>query len=594
MSATGSALNGEADSARTEHPPLLGRKSVLMGLLTSGFVVANVARPSAASAGTIKPVAATQNAYVVRWTPSTAYSAGQQVVSPTCYVVAANVAHTSSAAYATDTAKWSLGSTDARRDAVGMLAKDNGIVGNGITDDGAALNALLRSAATLGIPVVLTPLSTVFTTVAIVIPSNTRLNGNRATIKCGIAGLYTPTVGIANASNVLIENLVIDGNKAAFSATTEYKHGVGMNAATDVILRNVTSNTNKGDGVYLAGAAAGSYCERITLDNVTCEHNHRNGLSVISARTVRVLGGSYSYTSGTFPKCGIDIEPNYANDVIQDITFDRVVATGNDESGLLIVLTATPTVPQEGIQATACTFSGNTRAGVDLYTAYHVGLTDCAINDNVSSGITSDVTINHLTVRGGTIMRNGDRGIYAWGKTMTDWLISGVKILDNVGYGISFNYDVGGTTSRFIIESNTIGNDTTTKQLYGILFGGAALTNVSILNNDVRNNTTNGLVLSDCAATSITSGNIGYNPRGPVGPPTCPASGGSAVAIPNPYGADCMVYISGGSGVKVILGTSALGWATTGISTGVVRVPAGTFISLGSYSVAPTWTWFAE
>jgi Right handed beta helix region len=587
MSTKEIARKSRSDSGRAGGPPLLARKSVLMGVLASGFVIANTAHPSSATA-------ATQTPTVPAWQPATPYVLGQQVISPNCDVVKAKAAHTSSSAYATDTAMWVLGCTDARRDAVGMFAKDNGVVGDGIADDGAALNALLSTAATLGIPVVLAPLSTVFTTVGIVIPSNTRLNGNRATIKCGIAGLYTPTVGIANASNVLIENLVIDGNKAAFGATTEWKHGVGMRAATNVILRNVTSNTNKGDGVYLAGAVAGSYSERITLDNVTCEHNHRNGLSLISAKTVRVLGGSYSYTSGTFPKCGIDIEPNYDNDVIQDVSFDGIVAKGNDESGLLVVLRDTPTVPQEGIQATACNFSGNTRAGVDLYKAYHVGLTDCAINDNVSSGITSDVTIKHLTVRGGTIMRNGNRGIYAWGKIMTDWLVSGVKILDNVGYGISLNYDAGGTTSGFVIESNTIGNDTTTHQQYGILVGGAAFTNVSILNNDVRSNTANGLVLSDDAATRITRGNRGYNPRGPVGPPARPASGGTAAAIPNPYGADCMVYISGGSGVNVILGTSALGWVTTGVSTGVIRVLAGMSISLGSYSVAPTWTWFAE
>lgn len=95
-----------------EDPSMLGRKSVLMGMLTSGFVIANAAQPSDAIAGgTIKPIAATQPISVPRWTKSTTYVLGQQVISPNNDVVSAKVAHTSSATYASDTPKWALSST---------------------------------------------------------------------------------------------------------------------------------------------------------------------------------------------------------------------------------------------------------------------------------------------------------------------------------------------------------------------------------------------------------------------------------------------------------------------------------------------------
>jgi hypothetical protein len=84
--------------------PLIGRKSVLMGMLASGFVLANAAEPSA-SAATIAP------GYTPTWTPSTTYQLKQQVISPNNDVVSANATHTSSAAYATDTAKWKLSAT---------------------------------------------------------------------------------------------------------------------------------------------------------------------------------------------------------------------------------------------------------------------------------------------------------------------------------------------------------------------------------------------------------------------------------------------------------------------------------------------------
>jgi predicted RNA-binding protein YlqC (UPF0109 family) len=97
----------------TKAPPLLKRKAVLMGLLASSFVIANTSKSSAVAAGTVKPntIAAVQPVYAPRWAPSTAYTLGQQVVSPDNDVVSAKEAHTSSAAYATDTLKWALSSS---------------------------------------------------------------------------------------------------------------------------------------------------------------------------------------------------------------------------------------------------------------------------------------------------------------------------------------------------------------------------------------------------------------------------------------------------------------------------------------------------
>ena len=107
-------LTGSDD--RAGNPTLFGRKSVLIGVAASvGVALANAAMPSSAmAAGTLKSVAASQNAYAPRWVPSTPYALGQQIISPKNDVVAANAAHTSSATFTADEAQWTVSSTFAR------------------------------------------------------------------------------------------------------------------------------------------------------------------------------------------------------------------------------------------------------------------------------------------------------------------------------------------------------------------------------------------------------------------------------------------------------------------------------------------------
>lgn len=142
-------------------PPLLGRKSVLLGMLTSGFVATNVAQATNASAGTVKPVsiAAPTPVAVMRWTPDSAYSAGTQVISPNNDVVCANVANTSSSTYATDAAKWTLSSTFAAKpsasDRIFIVSPRGSDANDGLTGPsakatiGGALTAAAGSACTL-------------------------------------------------------------------------------------------------------------------------------------------------------------------------------------------------------------------------------------------------------------------------------------------------------------------------------------------------------------------------------------------------------------------------------------------------------------
>lgn len=191
------------------NPPLLGRKSVLMGILTSGFVVGNAAP---AVAGTVKPIASSQPTYIPKWTPFIAYARGQQVVSSNNDVVSANVAHTSSSAYATDKAKWTLSSTYASASEPVALA--------------------VKTAAGLSGPATFTRSGTV-----VVAPGAARFLFNSSVTVSTVSAC----VGTAPAG----ANIIVDVNKnGATIFTTQANRPVivaGTNATASAALPDVTS-----------------------------------------------------------------------------------------------------------------------------------------------------------------------------------------------------------------------------------------------------------------------------------------------------------------------------------------------------------------
>jgi hypothetical protein len=72
-----------------------------------------------------------------------------------------------------------------------------------------------------------------------------------------------------------------------------------------------------------------------------------------------------------------------------------------------------------------------------------------------------------------------------------------------------------------------------------------------------------------------------------IGLQTAPAVPATTVALTNPFPYACLVQVQGGT-VTVI----AVNAVTIGTTQGVVFVPTGETITL-TYSVAPTWRWYA-
>tara|TARA_B100000949_G_C14288169_1_gene455509 strand:- start:4605 stop:7619 length:3015 start_codon:yes stop_codon:yes gene_type:complete len=137
-------------------------------------------------------------------------------------------------------------------------------------------------------------------------------------------------------------DVVIEGNGATFRMNkSEYNSGEGRHALSirqgeNVTIKNLTIRDSGGDGIYIAGGNNRNYSRDITIENVTCDNNRRQGMSIISAENVYVRNSTFKGSSGTNPEAGVALEPNASDERLVNINFSNCVFTRNDSMGFLL------------------------------------------------------------------------------------------------------------------------------------------------------------------------------------------------------------------------------------------------------------------
>lgn len=214
--------------------------------------------------------------------------------------------------------------------------------------------------------------------------------------------LYS-VVKISNVSNVMVTGGTIVGDRDTHIGTTgEWGMGILIdNGAEDICISGVTVRDCWGDGIYLGGEQT---VQHITLEDITCDNNRRQGLSITNAAYVTVRDSVFKNTNGTAPSAGIDIEPNQGASFI---TISGSQCIGNEGSGLDIMGLNTRI---DNITVSHCVFSGNNGAGIVVVNAAELRISDTIVENN-HTGIeikrdTFDLTFTNMTVSG-----NQQRGV---------------------------------------------------------------------------------------------------------------------------------------------------------------------------------------
>ncbi len=117
----------------------------------------------------------------------------------------------------------------------------------------------------------------------------------------------------------------------------EWRMGLALRGCRDVTVEGLRIESSGGDGIYIdGGGGKRRFCEDITIRNVTCYDNHRQGMSVISVDGLLVEACTFANTWGTAPGAGIDLEPDGEDQSLVDIMIRNCIFENNEGHEVLV------------------------------------------------------------------------------------------------------------------------------------------------------------------------------------------------------------------------------------------------------------------
>ena len=184
-----------------------------------------------------------------------------------------------------------------------------------------------------------------------------------------LATPYRAMILISNCSGPIeIRDLELDGNIEALQIGGPYGDTGWQIPAVGIFLRensgnerisNVYSHHHAQDGVQISGVDyVRSLLALTTFENVSCEYNARQGISLVGGRGYRFRNCKFNHTGkamiSSAPGAGVDMEAE-GGKRIRDISFDDCEFSDNAGAGLVA-----DTGDSEGAKFDRCTFIGTT------------------------------------------------------------------------------------------------------------------------------------------------------------------------------------------------------------------------------------------
>lgn len=118
--------------------------------------------------------------------------------------------------------------------------------------------------------------------------------------------------------DILGEETILRMHKADYHQSpyelAEWRHALSLRGCADVSIRGLILQDSGGDGVYLGRGLNDATNRNVTIRDVICDGNNRQGVSVITAENLLIEDCVFRNTRGTAPQAGIDFEPNRSDE----------------------------------------------------------------------------------------------------------------------------------------------------------------------------------------------------------------------------------------------------------------------------------------
>lgn len=181
------------------------------------------------------------------------------------------------------------------------------------------------------------------------LPSNLKLINDPNTIFKGIpnsASNYS-IITLHYSNNVSINSLRIIGDKDEHLGTNgEWGHGLFIVGSRNISIDKISVSDCWGDGLILSGdgelsgGKKGAINKNISINSLSSSNNRRQGLTISNGKNIIFNSIKIDNIKGISPESGIDFEPDYYYDVLQNINLKSVYTKNSANSGIIFSLQA--------------------------------------------------------------------------------------------------------------------------------------------------------------------------------------------------------------------------------------------------------------
>lgn len=188
------------------------------------------------------------------------------------------------------------------------------------------------------------------------------------------------------------------------SGTDEWGFGISISGSTAVTIRSMLISNFEGDGVTIASGGTPSVVPSdVVLWNVVSTSNRRQAVSITQGNGIYLLDSEFSWTHGTAPSDGVDIEGTVSN-----VFIDHCHIEGNQGNGVELNPGKTGQIS-------------------------NINITNSVLTDNYAALYAASGTTNVMdtcTMYGNAIYQNRWKGLHINGSVTKNFTIGGSSPCD--------------------------------------------------------------------------------------------------------------------------------------------------------------------